>query len=1766
MDSEYTPDWSGAFYPREFSPNELEDLASSQLDHAVDASRRGLKIYESLKSLNEVIRTQYGDRVLFELVQNAHDAHDPNELGEISIKLFVSDEQSGVLYVANRGRSFTFSNLDAIRNIGTSDKEIGEGIGNKGLGFRSVEALTDDVRVYSCLPNSHDGIFNGYCFRFASHNEIEGRLKRSGVPREIAAKVAMNISRYLVPLPLRKQPDEVLSFAAAGFATVIELPLRSREAVDIAKMQVKALANPEAPLLLFLERLAQLNIEVFAGSERVHHKKLMRQARQLDTPDAALPITVSEVKLDSGDPLVVVRRVLPKDEVILAVQESIPFASTLERWLDWKGDAVVSIAVGSRTQSVKAGRLYNFLPMDDASPAPIHGYIDAPFFADIDRRSINPDLPLNRYLLEAAAEACASAALMIASSELSVSASSVVDLVAWSKPHIEKIIKGFATLDLEFTSADVWPIVADRGKAWSSLEYLYTWPDISTKFLKPRWLAKEVDAAILPGTLGDERLTRIEILARSVSKPLNLNKTILCDWVVEAADTLVVAKRTSRRRWREFYDDVVTLFSESSADLSALRGQPFLVDGNGHLLEAKPLASGAYESIFVRPAGTKGRKSSGPPKPPGSLSRRLKFLDDQIVLSEDTIRAFEKAGLVRRYDALEVLGSVASNLGRKATDNQRRDGLLWAFRVWRETGGGRAVETALHKANLFVPTSCGWAPASEAFFSSSWTSAGKILEPFLHESAEVSSDCAYQRDRLLADYGDWPTTSTQDRKSDWMHFLEVLMVRDGLHPIAGRIRKSGTPSNYWHILFSNGNPQLGLGRSWTNVAGARHLAYPQTEYSLEGECWRFPSQLEHDALPQSAKELLSELIVAYIKDKGDEEFEFEVVHRRNFERVKLPTPLQIFLRDASWMLTLRRDESGLRSPSDSWSTQTARQVPPRFVDRFAADPGLRTTAPTLLFNERVGLRDWSSSTTASERLVALAGAVSDLSASERRDMREQLRRSWADISKEDISLPSDLKVVVERATGLDCLEACSETRPLVYLTSEREGFAARALIDQGAAVLDLGEADTSKVTTLLEQTGGFTPRPIDAGDVRLLVDDANFEPVPSDPLLISGPLKWLSDAAVLAHEFLGDPFELRNLPPETLDQRIRQIRVRKCTRFAILIGEHQVSSRDHERNHPFPHSRLPTLVVEGTGDIDIDVLVEAAPAITKLVGARRNTLETMLSRLMRHGFNGGATGPTDEQYALAIQRETSIVRDHFAATRGGVERRVMAVMPVVYVMAGTGAAYELAQRYTRLGPLLHLRNWLDENLGPARAETVWQALEDTDEQIGLRRRLGLPFAEYNAALRELGYPPLNDEVDFRRIFEVYLNEMRPGLLDRIRRRYRDSFMRGDSLAQYVAHKELEFISFDPEWPLNMEVLDKQFVEQHVFKVAEAVLGRDDMEVELPDLRRLTSANQKMALAAHSRMASLVRAWCRFAGSELPELMDPSEGQPLVKALLEAGLFDFERLLPDQLPLMCKRIGAWPADMPATLDLEKLSLTDADLDFEEREAREARRRAEVARRSIDFGGTSLDTGATDFAQSLADIAEKALAKDPDWFFRSSAPRLKVQEQSGDRSGAKGSGGASKGTRRRNQPPEPIRRAMGMASEYLAREYLMQRYSKEMTDRCWVSENRSYFCSDGEMGDDSLGYDFRVVTQRNEWLYEVKSALDEGGEFELTARELEVAGSAAMDRKRRYRILYVPFVFDPSRWRVLSLRNPVGEKTRDRFRVIRTGSVRYGFDVK
>jgi len=1738
----------------------IEALTLSQLEHALDAHRRKLKVYESLKSLNDVIGTQYGDRVLFELLQNAHDAHVPGEAGEIAIRLVIDAPARGMLLVANKGRAFTASNLEAIRNIGTSDKEIGEGIGNKGLGFRSVEALSEDVHVYSAGDARARGRFDGYCFRFATTEEIAARLLELGATDQVAAKVASNIPRYLVPVTVGQQSDEVRQLAEQGYATVVALPLATEESIDLARKQVAAVLGAPAPVLLFLDRLSSLEATVLEFGKEESRTRLTRRVQRVDA-DLPEGLRMERVTLDDGNAYLVARKVLPKPAVLDAVRASLAAAPPLKRWLSWKGDAVVSVAVPLGGPMLAAPRLFNFLPMDDRAVSPMAGHIDAPFFADIDRRSIKPELPLNKYLLEAAATAAAQSALAIVDSGLALPENAVIDLAAWSGAHMPKIVEAFATLRRPLAKAAIWPVVSGGPDRWVSFSDLYAWPDVRTRQLTPARLAAVAEAAIVPPSIGESRLARLKGLATAVSLPLDPSEDALSYWVEAIAGDLAAKGRLGPRRWYDFYDDVAAIYAAASVRLASLHGKKLFPDIDDKLLRATATGLDGAPPVFHRIGKERGKRGEGPPSPPSSLSRKFRFLKPSVEISDATLRSFERAGLLRRYDPLEALNGLRGALGTSPTEVQRREALVWAYRVWRNSGG-KSVEDGLRGAGLFVPCLGGWCVADAASFSASWTSQGRTLELYLHEAAPHSHDAGDQKGKLLVGFADWPRAASDDRRDDWLRFLGLLGVCNGLQPIAGTLRKTGTPSNKWNSFLFSGVAKLGLDANWTAYARTQSFSYPQTEYHLRQEVWRLPGQLEHAALPTPAREAFSDLVVAYLREHGDAHFVFSIDHWRGLERIELPTPLQVFLREGSWPASLRRDESMFDVPRRSWSTTVVRQIPPRFVPRFSAEPGSRAGLPPILFDGRIGLQDWSTPESAPARLGALAAALSDLSATERRDLREQLRRAWNDVAEKRLPLGKALALVVERAGGLELLEPDFEAPRVVHVTTERQGFAARALADRGEAVLDVGETDSSAIRDLLAATGGFAPKLADSGDVELHVDGEAFQPRPADPHLAAGSLAWLGDVAMLAHEYLGDAFELRTLPTEELDRRLRQIRLRRCGRFALMIDGQEISAHVDDRVQAVPHARTPTLVVTGSEPVGIDLLIEAAPAITKLVGARRNTLEQILGRLQREGYLDASSPPEEDMLARAIRRDIGVVRDHFAATRGGIERRVRAVLPVVALVRGREIADDLVQQHDRLGPGLKLRDWLVAELGAEVATLALSSIDDTDDQSVIRRRIGLDFRAYGRVLADLGYPPLNSESDFRRLFGVFMAELAPALVDRVRRRFAADWWAGRDLGEYVALRKLEFVAFDPAWPSDHEAIDRDFVAAVASAAAEASLGPDDFTIALPDLDATAAANRKLIAANHARLASLIRAWSRRNGKSRPALMDTADPQPLVRALHEKGLLDFEAAKARSLPALLAKVDAWPPEMPSSDSLEDLGLTEADLRHEEREAREAKRKAEIEKRTIKFGGKPLDTGGEDFAAMFEQLADAALADGPDWFARSRPPRLAIQERSTSERRRAGPGGG-KGQDWRNQPPDAVRQAMGIASEWLAREYLRRRHPREMTDECWVSSNRAAFCT-GSEGDDSLGYDFRVETARHEYLYEVKSALDEGGEFELTARELEIAGSASLERKRRFRILYVPFVFEPSRWRVLPLSNPVSADTRNRFRVVRSGSVRYRFE--
>lgn len=112
--------------------------------------------------------SQYSERVAFELLQNA--------LDRASESVVVMLNEKGLL-VANDGRAVTYdpkfdyenppgldeySDFHSLCSMNTSNKSADEDIGNKGVGFRSVFDVSNQVQVWSKLKNESDPIWWGF--------------------------------------------------------------------------------------------------------------------------------------------------------------------------------------------------------------------------------------------------------------------------------------------------------------------------------------------------------------------------------------------------------------------------------------------------------------------------------------------------------------------------------------------------------------------------------------------------------------------------------------------------------------------------------------------------------------------------------------------------------------------------------------------------------------------------------------------------------------------------------------------------------------------------------------------------------------------------------------------------------------------------------------------------------------------------------------------------------------------------------------------------------------------------------------------------------------------------------------------------------------------------------------------------------------------------------------------------------------------------------------------------------------------------------------------------------------------------------------------------------------------------------------------------------------------------------------------------------------------------------------------------------------------
>ncbi|UKY54736.1 hypothetical protein [Streptomyces inhibens] len=124
--------------------------------------------------------------------------------------------------------------------LSCSDKVVGEGIGNKGVGFRSVLQISAAPETYSARPDGGTpAVLDSYCFRFATPDDLSLLLADA----ELVHRATEEFPPFQLPFPVSAVPETCAKLALAGHVTVIRLALRSETARGEVRRRIDELAG-----------------------------------------------------------------------------------------------------------------------------------------------------------------------------------------------------------------------------------------------------------------------------------------------------------------------------------------------------------------------------------------------------------------------------------------------------------------------------------------------------------------------------------------------------------------------------------------------------------------------------------------------------------------------------------------------------------------------------------------------------------------------------------------------------------------------------------------------------------------------------------------------------------------------------------------------------------------------------------------------------------------------------------------------------------------------------------------------------------------------------------------------------------------------------------------------------------------------------------------------------------------------------------------------------------------------------------------------------------------------------------------------------------------------------------------------------------------------------------------------------------------------------------------------------------------------------------
>jgi hypothetical protein len=223
--------------PNAYNLSNLKEVVERLFEDSQQTPIRGLS---AIAEAEKYLQQAYEGRYFFELIQNVRDANkEQSKDGNIFIEL-----ENNLLVVSNSGAEFSAAGVESITTIGQSPKHSQDYIGFKGIGFKSIQEITDEPRIIT--------LYGSILF---SRKLTLSRYEETDLTED-------NIPLFYFP----HYADEKLpeNDARKGIVTRIELPLKDN--ISYSKI-VRDFSEIQARQLVLLGNIKSLSSSIVKKSD-----------------------------------------------------------------------------------------------------------------------------------------------------------------------------------------------------------------------------------------------------------------------------------------------------------------------------------------------------------------------------------------------------------------------------------------------------------------------------------------------------------------------------------------------------------------------------------------------------------------------------------------------------------------------------------------------------------------------------------------------------------------------------------------------------------------------------------------------------------------------------------------------------------------------------------------------------------------------------------------------------------------------------------------------------------------------------------------------------------------------------------------------------------------------------------------------------------------------------------------------------------------------------------------------------------------------------------------------------------------------------------------------------------------------------------------------------------------------------------------------------------------------------------------------------------